>query len=71
MKLGNEFKVAGKLTEARAEFVKAKGIDGSQSEPDKKITEIDNELGTQASLAEKKKQIDGLLKEGVDFEIKK
>jgi tetratricopeptide (TPR) repeat protein len=70
MQLGNDFKVAGKLAEARAEFVKAKGIDGSQAEPDKKITEIDNELGTQATLAEKKKKIEGLLKEGADLEIK-
>jgi tetratricopeptide (TPR) repeat protein len=70
MKAGADFKVAGKLSEARAEFVKAKGIDASQTEPDKKIAEIDNEIDAQASLAEKKKQIDGLLKEGADLEIK-
>jgi hypothetical protein len=70
MKAGADFKVAGKLSEARAECVKAKGIDASQTEPDKKIAEIDNEIDAQASLAEKKKQIDGLLKEGADLEIK-
>jgi epidermal growth factor receptor substrate 15 len=70
MKAGSDFKLAGKLTEARAEYVKAKDIDGSQSEPDKKISEIDNELGTQATLAEKKKQIDALIKEGIDLEGK-
>lgn len=70
MKAGNDFKIAGKLSEARAEFVKAKSIDGSQNEPDKKISEIDTELGTQATLAEKKKQIDGLLKDAADLESK-
>jgi tetratricopeptide (TPR) repeat protein len=70
MKAGTDFKVAGKLSEARAEFVKAKGIDASQTEPDKKIAEIDNEIGTQATLAEKKKQIDVLLKQATELEIK-
>ncbi len=71
MKAGDNLKTAGKLTEARTEYVKAKSIDGTQTAPDDKIKEIDAELGDLAATQEKKKQVDGLLAEGGSLLAKK
>lgn len=71
MKAGNDLQAAGKLTEARAEYVKAKGIDGTQTAPDEKIKAIDAALGDQAAAQEKKKQIDELMSAGGALMAKK
>lgn len=71
MKAGSDLRAAGKLTEARAEYAKAKSIDGTQTAPDDKIREIDAELGNQVAAQEKKKQIDNLLLEGGSLFAKK
>lgn len=60
VKAGNDFQAAGKLTEAKAKFVEAKGIDPTQTLPTEKITEIDALLADQ----NKTKQIETLLAEG-------
>ena len=58
MNAGNDLRAAGKLTEAKAEYTKAKGIDGTQTEPDVKIKEVDDQILAESSAKTAKEKAD-------------
>ncbi|HLP54275.1 MAG TPA: hypothetical protein VK151_04565 [Fluviicola sp.] len=60
VKAGDDLLAANKLTEAKAKFTEAKGLDPAQAYPQQKLTEIEGLLAG----AEKQKQVAAFIKEG-------
>lgn len=67
MKAGDDFMSAEKWQEARAKFVEAKGIDGSRTEPQTKIDEIDVKLKAIADAQSANQKFDAAIKAGDDL----